>query len=405
MKTQREVTGSVQKKNNKWYIVINLYDSKGQRKLKWINTKLDIRGNKKKAEIILEEELCKYNAFKQTNIEFLHEKSILLFGDYMYGWLECQKKRVDDITYASDELTVRVHLYPYFKNVNIDEINSEIINKYFEDKRNGYGNRKKLSGTSLQRHYATISSILSKAVKEGYIQRKDVEDIVKPKCDTQKAQWYNSDQTQKLIDILKLEESKLLIPVILASYYGLRREEVVGIKECDVDFNNHLLNIQHSVVTGFVLDNNEKRYKTTHLKKDSLKTKSSVRSFPLFPDLEKYLKKAIEKKKNYMTLYGDAYNMNNIDYILVHENGNLITPDYITHTFRKVIKKYNLLPITFHGLRHSCASLLLNLGYSMKEIQEWLGHSSYNTTAKTYVHVDQNSKKNIVDDLSKKVTI
>ena len=41
----------------------------------------------------------------------------------------------------------------------------------------------------------------------------------------------------------------------------------------------------------------------------------------------------------------------------------------------------------------------------MKEIQEWLGHSSYSTTAKIYVHVDQNSKKNIVDDITKKVTI
>ena len=405
MKAQKEVTGSVQKKNSKWYIVLNLYDTKGQRKLKWINTKLDIRGNKKKAEAMLEEELDKYNSLKQTNVEFLYDRDKLLFGDYMHKWLDYQKGRVDEITYASDEMTVRVHLYPYFENVKIDEINSEIVNKYFEDKRNGYGNRKKLSGTSLQRHYATISSILSKAVKEGYIQKKDVDDIVKPKCDTQKAQWYNAEQIQKLIDILKLEESKLLIPVILASYYGLRREEVVGIKESDIDFNNHVLNIQHSVVTGFIFDNHVNKYKTTHLKKDSLKTETSVRSFPLFFDLEEYLKKAIEKKKKYMEIYGNTYNMNNFDYILVHENGNLITPDYITHTFRKVIKKYNLLPITFHGLRHSCASLLLNLGYSMKEIQEWLGHSSYSTTAKIYVHVDQNSKKNIVDDITKKVTI
>lgn len=407
MKTQKQkkVTGSVQKKNNKWYIVLNLYDENGDRKLKWINTKLDIRGNKKKAETMLNDELTKYNSFKQTNIEFLKDKDNLMFNDYMQQWLSYQKNRVDDITYASDELTVRVHLYPYFQNIKLNTINSEKINQYFEDKKNGYNNRKKLSGTSLQRHYATILSILSKAVKDGYIHKDAIEDIIKPKSDTKNVQWYNAEQIQELINILKLNKSKLLIPVILASYYGLRREEVVGIKECDIDFTNHILNIQHSVVTGFVLDSTENKYKTVHLKKDYLKTEASIRSFPLFPELEESLKESIENKRNYIKIYGNAYNTDNLEYIMVHENGNLITPDYITHTFRKIIKKYELPQITFHGLRHSCASLLLSLGYSMKEIQEWLGHSSYDTTAKIYVHINQNSKRNIVDNISKLVTL
>ena len=46
----KDVTGSVQKKNGKWYLVINLYDQNSNRKQKWINTKLEIRGNKKNAE-------------------------------------------------------------------------------------------------------------------------------------------------------------------------------------------------------------------------------------------------------------------------------------------------------------------------------------------------------------------
>ena len=96
MKTQdkKEITGSVQKKNGKWYIVLNLYDKENKRKLKWINTKLDIRGNKKKAEIMLEEELIKYNSSKHTNIEFLNNKESLLFCDYMKQWLEIDRKSV-----------------------------------------------------------------------------------------------------------------------------------------------------------------------------------------------------------------------------------------------------------------------------------------------------------------------
>ncbi|WP_445667253.1 tyrosine-type recombinase/integrase [Paenibacillus sp. FSL K6-1230] len=45
------------------------------------------------------------------------------------------------------------------------------------------------------------------------------------------------------------------------------------------------------------------------------------------------------------------------------------------------LKKYNLRRIRFHDLRHSCASLLLANGVSLKEIQAWLGYSHYSTTA------------------------
>ncbi len=48
--------------------------------------------------------------------------------------------------------------------------------------------------------------------------------------------------------------------------------------------------------------------------------------------------------------------------------------------------------IRFHDLRHSCASLLLKNGVQMKEIQEWLGHSDFSTTANTYAHLDYSAK-------------
>ena len=59
--------------------------------------------------------------------------------------------------------------------------------------------------------------------------------------------------------------------------------------------------------------------------------------------------------------------------------------------------------IRFHDLRHTCASLLLNKGkglVTMKDIQEWLGHSDYKTTANTYAHLDLTSKKTSLEMLS-----
>ena len=84
----------------------------------------------------------------------------------------------------------------------------------------------------------------------------------------------------------------------------------------------------------------------------------------------------------------------------VDELGGLINPDYVTDMFGKIIKRNDLKRIRFHDLRHSCASLLLALGYSMKDIQEWLGHSNYQTTANLYSHIDPRNKKNMIQGLS-----
>ena len=56
--------------------------------------------------------------------------------------------------------------------------------------------------------------------------------------------------------------------------------------------------------------------------------------------------------------------------------------------------------IRFHDLRHSCASLLLARGISLKEIQEWLGHSNFSTTANIYAHLDTKLKQNSANALS-----
>lgn len=64
----------------------------------------------------------------------------------------------------------------------------------------------------------------------------------------------------------------------------------------------------------------------------------------------------------------------------------LLHPDFVSQKFQKILAQYGLRPIRFHDLRHSCATIMLYLGYSMKDIQTRLGHSNYSFTANTYVH-------------------
>lgn len=96
-----------------------------------------------------------------------------------------------------------------------------------------------------------------------------------------------------------------------------------------------------------------------------------------------------------------SYNHKYDEYVFVNDCGDIMLPDYVSHSFANILKKNKLKHIRFHDLRHSCASLLLASKVPMKNIQEWLGHANYNTTADVYSHLDFSSKMlsaNVIDN-------
>ena len=89
---------------------------------------------------------------------------------------------------------------------------------------------------------------------------------------------------------------------------------------------------------------------------------------------------------------GNCYNYDYDGYVFVNELGERMRPNYLTEYFPKYIAKHGMPKMRFHDLRHSCASLLLANGVPLKQIQEWLGHSDFSTTANIYAHLDYRSK-------------
>ena len=87
------------------------------------------------------------------------------------------------------------------------------------------------------------------------------------------------------------------------------------------------------------------------------------------------------------------------DYVCTLDDDSVISLNYLTRVFHNPIIKSSLPLIRLHDLRHSAASNLPNNGFSVVEVQEWLGHSSPTTTLNFHAHVDKTSKSNIANAL------
>ncbi len=161
---------------------------------------------------------------------------------------------------------------------------------------------------------------------------------------------------------------------------------MLGLKWEAIDFDNKTITIMRTVAQC-VLNG-----KYTVVKKETTKNKASMRTFPLDDEFEECFKEMKQAQLENKKLYGKSYSKEFVGYVFVNELGQLINPDYISKHFRAIIEKNNLKPIRFHDLRHTCASLLLANNVALKDIQEYLGHAHFSTTADIYGHIDYKSK-------------
>jgi integrase len=182
------------------------------------------------------------------------------------------------------------------------------------------------------------------------------------------------------IDFTGLFGFSLIIP------YG----EVLGLKWGAISFDDSTFAIKHTVV---------RVNKTLH-KKDSTKNDSSYRSLPMPDVIINMLNTLKEKQAHFKQLQPNDYE--DEGYVFTREDGRLLSPNYVTKHFKDILIKNNLPIIRLHDLRHSAASYLLHLGFSMKEIQMWLGHGDIGTTMNLYTHLDMVAKRNIADTLNEK---
>lgn len=366
------VAGHLHEKNGYYYIILNLTDSAGKRKPKWISTGLTIKGNKKRAEQMLMEERRKY-ANAKTGDD-------VLFADFMEQWLEIVKSTVSIPTYSSYVNAVKSIIAPYFrkKKILLRDLQAHDIQMFYQEQL------QRVKASSVIHYHANIHKALKYAVKNDMIPSNPADKVERPKQDKFYGNFYDREELNKLFEAVA--GTKLELPVLLGAFYGLRRSEIVGLKWSAIDFEQNTITISHTV-TSCNLDG-----KCVIVAKDTTKTKSSRRTLPLVPYFhEKLLAVKAQQERN-QKLCGRSYNREFLEYICVDDIGDRFKPNYITSQFPKLLERNGFRKIRFHDLRHSCASLLLASGVPMKHIQEWLGHSDFSTTANIYAHLDYSSK-------------
>ena len=372
------VAGHLQEKHGIYYIVLSYKDSSGKRKTKCESTGLPVKKNKKKAESLL---LDRRRTFvpPQEQAEIPLDDCIL-FADFMIKWLEIVKSSIQITTYASYQTMIQGVIVPYFrkKDIRLADLKAVDLQEFYTKQL------ERVKANSVIHYHAAIHKALKYAVKIDLIPTNPADKVERPKKNEFRGNFYSAEEINLLLEVVR--GTKLEIPVLMGAFYGLRRSEVLGLKWDAIDFEANTLEIRH-IVTQAYLDG-----KKMIVQADRAKNKSSLRTLPLVPQIRDRLLELKGQQETYRKLCGRCYNKEYLGYLCVDEVGNIFRPNYISEAFSKTLKANGMRPIRFHDLRHSCASLLLANGVPMKQIQEWLGHSDFSTTANIYAHLDYSSK-------------
>lgn len=386
------ITASLQIKNNIYQVVLNYKDINGKRKQKWVSTGLSEKGNNKRlANQKMQEILADFKETMNCTTSKNNEK---LFTLYLKEWLLDIKNTIEENTYDSYKVIVN-KTCDYFedKNILLNKLKPADIQKFYT-----YLYSKELTGNTVLHYHNLIRKALQTALRLDLILSNPADRVERPKKEQFIGSFYSQTELNTLFSLIK--DDPLKIVIYLASFYGLRRSEVLGLKWDAFDFENKTITIKHKAIQG------KKDNKIVVILKDKTKNQSSYRTLPLVDEIIVLLKehqKQIDKNKK---LCGNSYNKKYLDYVCVDSVGKIFRPEYVTDHFTLIMNKNKdiLRKIRFHDLRHSCASLLLAKGIPMKEIQDWLGHSTYSTTANIYAHLEKDTKNKSANVLSNTLT-
>ena len=291
-------------------------------------------------------------------------------------WLAACKLRVKESSYANYESIIRNHILPDLGRVSISSLTTAKLNTFIY---------KKLSHGRLDGH----GGLSAKTVRDIMTVYRSVEHYAAREYGIRESHFTMPKAEQKQLDILsKCERNRLeqyLLShmnitsalILLCMYSGLRIGELCGLKWEDIDFQNRIVFVKRTV-------QHINRRGISEIMIGAPKSKRSVRQIPVPDFVLKHLL-CFRSADSAFVLSGQA---------------KPIEPRTMQNRFKIILKRCNLRNVNFHLLRHTYASICIELGFDVKALSELLGHADASLTLNRYVHSSMEQKKKYVERFS-----
>lgn len=323
------MTGSLQIKNDKYYAVLNFRDENGKRVQKWVSLNLPVRGNKRKADLMLRQLVEQYQGVEA--IEPINR----LLGQYIAMWIESSRPRLAVTTYNQYVNMLNTHMIPYFnpRGITLGSVTPGDLEDYYQFKVN-----EGLNPNTVIKHHAVIRSSLQWALKHQYIRYNPADLATRPaRAKYAPNEPYSVEEIAQLLTLTQNEP--IAVPIFVAAFYGLRRSEVLGLRWSSIDLQNGWIHIDTTVVKEKIGENI-----VTTIWENTTKTEYSRRDLPLCAYTHQYFMNLRSRQLAQMQMCGASYDQRYLDFVCVDQMGTLLQPDFVSQKFQQLLQKWGLRP-------------------------------------------------------------
>ena len=296
------------------------------------------------------------------------ESDVPTFKEYAEYYFNTYKLPRIKPTTAGFYRSMLKHFYPVWENTRIDKIATQDVQSFLND-------RKDMAAKSLREMRTFLKAIFKSAMKDGHIETNPADDdrIIIPSRKKTKRNALEVEQVRDIISSLgklKLQDRRYMA---LLLFTGMRRGEVLGLRWQDIDFEDSMISVEQNVT--YPEGQNAPNIGST-------KTEAGVRQIPLIPMLEELLQPVAAEG---YVIGGKAP----------------ITLSVHSRMMDRIKKTIDMHGATPHVSRHSFATLLNDVGASIRTIQDVIGDADFSTTANRYVHSRAESKRKAVEDVAR----
>lgn len=370
----------IKKKNGSIVYRANVYLGTDQMTGKRVRTNVTAptkKGVKIKARDAINNFIANGNTVKQ-------KVQIKTYEELVKIWWDSYKNTVKPNTRQSMKGIVKLHLLSVFGDYKLNRINTPLI----QTQVNKWANlaNKGVKGAFANYHllHNLNSRILQYGVAMQVIPANPARDVLVPRKiakEKEKLKYLNNDQLKTFLaylDTLDQSEYQNLFDVTLYKTLlatGCRISEVLALEWSDIDFENSQIKINKTL----------NRFQETN----TPKSKSSIRNI----DIDRATLLMLKQYKNRQQI--EAWQLGKTETVVFSV---FVTKYAYACNLRKRLNKHfdnsGVTNVSFHGFRHTHASMMMNAGLPYKELQHRLGHSTLAMTMDTYSHLsNENAKK------------